>query len=293
VVRVAIITKNPDAWCTSQLREALKRRKVEVCCTFFKRFLARVGYGVEATIEGFRAPQDLDGVVVRPIGRGSLEEVVFRMDFLRRLERAGVFVVNPPEAIEICVDKYRALYLLEEAGLPVPRTAVAEGVQQAMEAFHELGGDVVVKPLFGSRGVGSTRINDPEVARRVFSTLAFHHHVLYLQEFVPHGRSDVRAFVLGGEVIAAMRRVSRGWKTNISQGARPEHAELSPELEELAVKASSIVGCRMAGVDILEGPRGPLLIELNSQPGWKGLQTVTPFSIADRIADYVVSELKR
>jgi RimK family alpha-L-glutamate ligase len=203
-----------------------------------------------------------------------------------------MLVVNPPLAIERSVDKYCALTILEEHGLPIPRTAVTESPEDAQKAFHELGKDVVVKPLFGSRGVGSTRVSDPEVARRVFKAISFHHGVVYLQEFIPHGISDIRAFVIGDRVTASMRRVAETWKTNISLGAKPVACTLDRDLEDLAVKAAGIIGCKVAGVDILESPDGPLIIELNSQPGWRGLQSVTEANIADQIIDFVLSELK-
>jgi len=235
---------------------------------------------------------DLDALVIRPIGRGSLEEIIFRMDLLRRLEAEGLLVVNPAEAIEICSDKYRALWLMELAGLPVPRTVATEDVQSAMRAFWELGGDVVVKPIFGSRGVGSVRVSDPDTALRVFRAIAFHHGVIYLQEFIPHGPYDIRALVVGGRVVSAMRRVARGWKKNIHQGAKPEALELTPELSELAVRAAEATRCLVAGVDILPGPRGPLVVEVNSQPGWRGLQEVSRTDIAVEIASFVLREAR-
>jgi len=149
-----------------------------------------------------------------------------------------------------------------------------------------------VKPLFGSRGVGATRITDPDVAARVFRTISFHHGVLYLQEFIPHGGSDIRAFVIGDRVVAAMRRIAENWKTNVSLGAKPVPLNLPAELESLAVKAAKVIGCKVTGVDIVEGPEGPLVIELNSQPGWRGLQSVTKTCIADEIITYILSELK-
>jgi RimK family alpha-L-glutamate ligase len=117
--------------------------------------------------------------------------------------------------------------------------------------------------------------------------------VIYLQEFVPHGTSDIRAFVVDNHVIAAMRRVADGWKTNYSQGARPAPIELSSAHERLAVKASKAVGCKIAGVDILEGPNGPKIVDVNSQPGWKGLQMVTKVNIAEEIVNFILSELKK
>jgi RimK family alpha-L-glutamate ligase len=215
------------------------------------------------------------------------------MDLLYRLERLGLYVINPPEAIEHCVDKYDLLAILEDNGIPVPKTAVTEDPDEALKAFHELGGDVVVKPIFGSRGIGSTRLTDPEVAYTVFRAITFYHGVIYLQEFVPHGCSDIRAFVVGSRVVASMRRVADGWKTNYSQGARPEPIKLDGQMEELAVKSAELIKCKIAGVDILESPRGPLVVEVNSQPGWRGLQSVTRVNIADAIVDFVLSELKK
>ena len=164
---------------------------------------------------------------------------------------------------------------------------------EAVKAFDELGGDVVVKPLFGSRGIGATRVVDSEIASTVFKAITFHHGVIYIQEFVPHGYSDIRAFVINNAVMAAMRRVSESWKTNYSQGARPAPLKLNKDFEELAVKSAKVVGCKIAGVDILEGPNGPVIVDVNSQPGWKGLQMVTKINVADEIVNFILCELKR
>jgi RimK family alpha-L-glutamate ligase len=215
------------------------------------------------------------------------------MDVLYRLQRLGFYVLNPPEAIEHCVDKYDILAILEENGVPVPRTAVTENVDEALRAFNDLGGDVVVKPLFGSRGIGATRVKDLEIAHTIFRSITFYHGVIYIQEFVHHGFSDIRAFIVGDRVVAAMRRVANSWKTNYSQGARPQPIKLDKTLEDLAVKSAKLIECKIAGVDILESPRGPLVVEVNSQPGWRGLQSVTNVNIADEIVTFLLSELKR
>ncbi len=109
-----------------------------------------------------------------------------------------------------------------------------------------------------------------------------------MQEFVPHGHSDIRAFVIGDRVVASMRRVAEGWKTNYSRGAKPAPATISKEFEELAIKSAKAVGCKVAGVDILEGPQGPRIVDVNSQPGWKGLQVVTKVNIAEEIVNFVL-----
>ena len=260
---------------------------------YISQLVARLAYKPYFKVNGISILDDLDALIIRPIGRGSLEELVFRMDMLYKLERQGFYMVNPPTAIEHCVDKYDILAILEDQGVPVPRTLATESVNEALKAFNELGGDIVVKPIFGSRGQGATRVVDLDIADTIFKAITFHHGVIYMQEFVPHGYSDIRAFVIGDRVVACMRRVAKGWKTNYSQGAKPAPAEISKEFEELAIKSSKAVGCKIAGVDILEGPNGPRIVDVNSQPGWKGLQMVTKVNIAEEIVNFMLSEIKK
>ncbi len=291
-MKIGILTRNEESWCSSQLKNSLLKRDLIPFSFGFPTLAACVGFKPEVFIGKTDFLKNLTAVIVRPIGRGSLQEIIFRMDLLHRLERLGMYILNPPSAIERSVDKYYALALLEEEGLPVPRTMATENVDNALRAFHELGGDVVVKPIFGSRGMGSTRISNPDVAERIFRTLVFHHQVLYIQEFIPHEDYDVRVFVLGGQVLASMRRVAESWKTNVSLGARPLHYEPPELIGKIALKAAEAVGCEVAGVDILETKKGPFIIELNSQPGWRGLQSVTKVNIADEIVRHVLERVK-
>jgi RimK family alpha-L-glutamate ligase len=282
-----------EAWSSTQVREALTKRDIPYECFTFPKLVARLAYKPHFKVNGISILDDLDALIIRPIGRGSLEELVFRMDMLYKLERQGFCMVNPPTAIEHCVDKYDILAILEDVGVPVPRTLATESVNEALKAFSELGGDVVVKPIFGSRGQGATRVVDVDIADTVFKAITFHHGVIYMQEFVPHGYSDIRAFVIGDRVIASMRRVAESWKTNYSRGAKPAPAKISKEFEDLAIKSAKAVGCKIAGVDILEGPEGPRIVDVNSQPGWKGLQAVSKVNIAEEIVNFVLSELKK
>ena len=289
---MGLVTRDESGWCSTQLRRAMEKHGITPVCFNFSQLVARIKLKPEAQVGKTNILSDLCALIIRPIGRGSLEEIIFRMDLLHRLQRLGMLIINPPLSIERTVDKYCTLALLEENGLPVPKTIATESHKEALKAFHELGSDVVMKPLFGSRGIGSTRISDPEIATRIFRAVSFHHGVLYLQEFISHGVSDVRAFVIGNHVVAAMHRVAETWKTNVSLGARPMPLKLDRETEDLAVKAARVIGCKVAGVDILESSRGPVIIELNSQPGWRGLQSVTSINIAEEIVKYVLSELK-
>ncbi|MGA3061303.1 MAG: RimK family alpha-L-glutamate ligase [Candidatus Bathyarchaeia archaeon] len=292
-MKFGIMTRNMEAWSSTQVRSALNKRGIPYECFTFPKIVARLAYKPYFKVNSISILEDLDALIIRPIGRGSLEQLVFRMDMLYKLERQGFYMVNPPTAIEHCVDKYDILALLEDVGVPVPRTLATESVNEALKAFSELGGDVVVKPIFGSRGQGATRVVDADIADTIFKAITFHHGVIYMQEFVPHGYSDIRAFVIGERVIASMRRVAKGWKTNYSQGAKPAPAKISQEFEELAIKSAKAVGCKIAGVDILEGPEGPRIVDVNSQPGWKGLQVVAKVNIAEEIVNFVLAELKK
>jgi len=292
ITKMGLITRNENGWCSTQLRQAMEKHGITPACFTFSQLVARIKSKPEASVGETNILSDLNALIIRPIGRGSLEEIIFRMDLLHRLQRLGMLIVNPPLSIERSVDKYCTLALLEENSLSVPKTVATESHEEALKAFHELGGDIVMKPLFGSRGIGSTRISDSEIAARIFRTVTFYHGVLYLQEFIPHGVSDVRAFVIGDRVVAAMHRVAESWKTNVSLGARPMPLKLDKETEDLAIKAAKVIGCKVAGVDILESPHGPVIVELNSQPGWRGLQSVTSVNIAEEIVKYVLSELK-
>jgi ribosomal protein S6--L-glutamate ligase len=227
-----------------------------------------------------------DGVLVRMMPPGSLEQVVFRMDALHRLAAAGVPVVNGPAAVESAVDKYLALARLHAHGIPVPPTWCGETADDALSAFEALGGDVVVKPLFGSEGRGLVRVSHFEIARRVLHALERVGSVLYLQQFVPHPGHDWRLFVLEGGVLGTIRRhaADGDWRTNVAQGGRAECVRPDPDLERLAVRSAAAIGARMAGVDVLDDPlRGPVVIEVNAVPGWRALAAATGVDVATEI----------
>lgn len=286
-MNIAILGQR-GGWHTTSLQDAWARRGVTATVLPITRLTAQVSGGA-ALSAGGEPLDDLDVVMVRAIPGGSLEQVIFRMDALSRLEAARVRVVNPAKVIERTVDKYFTSWLLEQAGLPTPRTIVVERFDDAMEAFEALGGDVVVKPIFGSEGKGIVRISDPDIAYRVFRAHELSGFVFYLQEFVPHGRRDIRVFVIGGKVAAAMDRVGNGWRTNVSQGAQGQPLDLDEELTDMALRAADVVGAEYAGVDILPlEAGGHVVIEVNGIPGWRGLKKATGLDMADCLVDYVL-----
>jgi ribosomal protein S6--L-glutamate ligase len=237
---------------------------------------------------------EFDAVLVRTMPPGSLEQVVFRMDCLARLEAAGIVVINPARAIEAAVDKFLTSAKLEAAGLLTPRTICCQTPDEAMAAFAVLGGDIVLKPLFGSEGRGITRLNDEALALRAFKMLAQIGAVLYLQEFVPHEGHDLRLLVIGQRILTMRRRNPLDWRTNISRGAVAEAFEPDDQLIEIARRATAAVGAVIAGVDLLPGRDGKLYtIEVNAVPGWKGLAKAAHTDVAKLVLDFVASEVQR
>jgi RimK family alpha-L-glutamate ligase len=248
---------------------------------------------VTASIPSTTSLSAYDAVIVRTMPPGSLEQVVFRMDVLHQLEASGRRVLNPPRALEVCVDKYLASARLDAAGLPTPPTVVCQDAEAAVSAFHHLGGDVVMKPLFGSEGKGMVRVSDIEIAWRTFRTLERLQSVLYVQQFIHHPGWDLRVFVLAGRVLTAMRRHACGdWRTNVAQGGRPERIVLTPAEERLALDAAAAVGTPVAGIDLLPRPEGGYyVLEVNAVPGWRTLAPTTGIDVAEAIIEYVTNAI--
>ncbi|MBX9622894.1 MAG: RimK family alpha-L-glutamate ligase [Gemmataceae bacterium] len=284
-MRIAVLSGG-SGWHVADLIRAATEQRHAAEAVDFRAVAAGVGLG--PPLAGF------DAALVRTMPAGSLEQVVFRMDVLHAAAAAGVMVLNPPRAVETCVDKYLTGVRLAAAGLPTPDTHVSQLADDARAAFDRLGGDVVVKPIFGSEGRGMVRLTDPETAWRTFHALARTGQVIYQQRFVRHPGWDLRAFVLGGRVIAAMKRTARGdWRTNVALGGTAEPVELARPEAELAVRAAAAVGCPVAGVDLLPGPGGDLsVIEVNAVPGWRALAPVSGTDIASAVVRYSAEEYR-
>jgi RimK family alpha-L-glutamate ligase len=286
VLKVGILANSENSH-TQALLKAFSGRNVAVQRFALTHVSARVGLQPLVGHQG-TALEQLDAILVRGFPGGSLEQVIYRMDVLHRLERLGVKVINSPGAIEKTVDKFYTSALLDEAGILTPKTVVTEKFSEAITAFREMG-DVVVKPIFGSLGNGMVRITDEEVAYRTFRALELGKYVFYLQEYIPHDNQDIRALVIGGRVVAAMLRKGNGWKTNIAKGAVAEPFALSDQLTASCIRAARILGADYVGVDILPGEDNKFYVaEVNSIPGWTGLQGITEVDIAGELAAYVI-----
>jgi RimK family alpha-L-glutamate ligase len=279
------------SWHTRGLTGALAARGHEVLTVPATRLRSEVGPDGRVHVLG---PEDvrldvLDLLIVRGLPRGSLEQVIFRMDALHVLAEQGVRCVNGARAIEKTIDKSWAGAVLAMCGIPTPPTIVCERYDDAMRAFAQLGGDVVIKPLFGAMGHGIVRVEDADVAHRVFRALELERAVYYVQRTVAAGGTssrDLRVLVVGGEVVGAMERVTDSWRANIARGAIPRAVVLGETERSLALAAAGALETDVAGVDLIVAPDGEVVVlEVNGIPGWQALQSVCEEDLTSRVID--------
>ncbi|MDO9107015.1 MAG: RimK family alpha-L-glutamate ligase [Methylovulum sp.] len=291
VGKIAIFTDDPG-WHGRQLQLAFAARGYASEYVSLAECRFRIGSGQQPLlIPGFGHSLPV-AAFVRGVPGGSLEEVVFYLDILHGLTVLNIPVYNDGRAVERSVDKAMTSFLLHHAGLPTPQTWVLRNRADALSlAENELrkGHFLISKPLFGSQGEGIRRI---EKMTDLF-WLTSSHGVYYLQRFVHcagPGFSDNRVFVINGRAVAAMRRRGKFWLNNVARGASCERIALHADLAELAVKAAKTLAMDYAGVDIIQDKSGAYtIIEVNSIPAWKGLESVCDVNIAELLADDLIS----
>lgn len=283
---------NAESWYCKDLQRAAEGRGHRFERLDFEAIASRIGRTSSLWTDS-GVLQDADAVIVRTMPPGSLEQVVFRMDALARLEASGVVVLNSPKSLECAVDKYLTTARLAAAGLPVPETIVCESAETALQAFHDLGGDVVVKPIFGAEGRGIMRVSDPDLAFRAFRTLERLDNVLYLQQFIAHPGYDTRIVVLDGQVLGGMRRHnSLDFRTNVSRNGKAVQCDVSAIEADFGLRAAEATGTQFAGVDLLTDQSGQLyVIEVNGVPGWRAFAHATGIDVAERVIASLETQL--
>ena len=240
-----------------------------------------------------------DAVLARIIPNGSLEQIIYRVDTLHWIEDQGIPVINAARAIERSVDKFYTTALMHQAGLPVPETVVCERADDAMDAIRRMladGGEVIIKPIFGSMGHGLVRVGDADLAWRVVRPLELMRSVFYVQRAIDHGGRDVRIFVVGGRVVGAIERTAAegDWRANVARGGTARPIDVSAEWRDHAIRAARVVGADYAGIDMLESQAGEsFVLEVNGIPGWQGLQTATGIDVAGLIAELVETRVSQ
>ncbi len=236
----------------------------------------------------------IEGALVRSIGMiSSIETLMKRIDILREIELSGRPVINSPDSILKARDKFTAMQILKLRGLRVPPTVVTEDLYLIPEIIKEWG-SAVIKPLVGSMGYGAILVKDPDVGFMIGKAWLTHGQPILIQKYMRRGQRDIRIIVSGGRVLGGIYReaVEGVWKTNVAQGARVRKAEISHELEEVAIKSTEVLGLKYSGVDIGETDDGYVIYEVNAMPNWQGFMEATGINPAESIAELIIRELK-
>jgi ribosomal protein S6--L-glutamate ligase len=214
---------------------------------------------------------------------------------VRQFEQMDVFCANSSSGISNSRDKLRSLQILSRHQLGLPKTTFVRDKKDVLPAIDRLGGSpVIIKLLEGTQGVGVILADSVKIAEAIIETLQSTRQNVLVQKFVAESKGrDIRAFVVGDHVVAAMRRVAQGteFRSNVHRGGRPEPVELDDQYQQTAVRAAQIMGLRVAGVDMLEGKDGPQIMEVNSSPGLEGIETCTQLDIAGAIVDYIAAQV--
>jgi ribosomal protein S6--L-glutamate ligase len=238
-----------------------------------------------------KALSDYDAVLPR-IGASI---TFFGMAVVRQFEQMDVYTPTTSNGIANSRDKLRSIQILSRHNVRIPATTFARDRADVLPAIERVGGaPVVIKLLEGTQGIGVILAPDTKVAEAVIETLQSAKQNVLLQRFIAESRGkDIRAFVIGDRVVAAMRRSAQGdeFRSNVHRGGTTEVVELDAEYERVAVQAAQIMGLRVAGVDMLESDVGPMVMEVNSSPGLEGIETATELDIAGAIIDYVANQV--
>jgi len=297
-VKIPIFTDEPG-WQGAQLQQAFAKHDVEAVFVSLQDCLIDLSQSAASiVIPGFSClPQ---AAFVRGVAGGTLQQVITRLNVLHMLQRMGMRVYNQPQAIERTVDKAMTSFLLRQHGVMTPATWVAESRAQITALRSTIAGQyplLVLKPLFGSQGKG-VRLLQTEDTLPV-PMLQHVDGVYYLQQFIRSAQSshDYRVMVVAGRAVAAMKRQGASWVNNVASGGQCERVELSQTLLSqtlalLAVRAAEAVQIDYCGVDIIQAESGEFyVLEVNSIPAWRGLQSVTDFNIAELLVKDLLNKL--
>jgi ribosomal protein S6--L-glutamate ligase len=285
-VKVAILSRGATLYSTSRLKEAAIARGHEVTVVDYLRCYMDITA---------RRPQVLyRGDEVRPhavVPRIGASYTFYGAAVVRQFEMADIFTLNSSDAISRSRDKLRSLQILSRAGVGMPTTSFAHSIQDVSGLLQVVGGTpVVVKLLEGTQGLGVVLAETKKAAESVIGAFRQLDANILVQQFIKEaGGADIRAFVVGGKVAAAMRRQGAPgeFRSNLHRGGSAETIKLTPSERSTAVRAAKSMGLNVAGVDLLQSEEGPMVLEVNSSPGLEGIESVSGMDIADLIIEYI------
>lgn len=286
-MRIVVLSRNPNLYSTKRLVEAGVKRNHEIfvvdhtkCDIIIEKKKPAIRYKHELLT-------DIDAVIPR-IGASV---TFFGTAVVRQFEMMKVFTVVESQALVRSRDKLRSLQILSRASLGLPKTVFTNDTRNVEAIIKEVGGaPLIIKLLEGTQGLGVVLAENAKAAESVLE--AFHglQARVIVQEFIKESKgADIRAFVVDGQVVGAMKRQAKEgeFRSNLHRGGSAEIIELTDEEENMAIKAAKAMGLGVAGVDMLQSARGPLILEVNSSPGLEGIERATGQDIAKKIMKYI------
>ncbi len=290
-MKLAILSCSPNCYSTRRLLQSAVARgyQAKVLNTF--KFAIDLAEGEPNLFYRRKQLSHYDAVLPR-IGASI---TYFGTAVVRQFEQMDVFTANTSAGIVNSRDKLRSLQILSRHQIGIPQTTFVRDRKDILPAIERVGGaPVIIKLLEGTQGVGVILAESVKIAEAIIETLHSTRQNVLVQKFVSESRGrDIRAFVVGDQVVASMRRVAQGqeFRSNIHRGGKTERVELEPAYAETAVRCAQIMGLRVAGVDMLEGNDGPQVMEVNSSPGLEGIEAATQLDIAGVIIDYMAAQV--
>jgi ribosomal protein S6--L-glutamate ligase len=290
-MKLAILSRSPGCYSTRRLVEAAEARGFE------HRVLDTLKFAIEVEEDGpdlYYASKRLEpyDAIIPRIGASITS---FGTAVVRQFEQLDVYTPASSNGIANSRDKLRALQILSRHEIGLPHTAFVRRKQDVLPAIERVGGaPVIIKLLEGTQGVGVILADSVKIAEAIIETLQSTKQNVLIQKFVGESAGrDVRAFVVGDRVVAAMRRVAQGgdFRSNMHRGGLAEAMDLDPAFADTAIRSAQILGLKVAGVDMLEGRDGPQVMEVNSSPGLEGIETATKLDIAGAIMDFVAGQV--
>src|SRR5689334_6618327 len=290
-MKLAILSRAPRAYSTQRLRTAALDRGHQVRVLNTLRFAIDLS-GPEPDLQFRGRPiSDYDAILPR-IGSSI---TYFGTAVVRQFEQMDVYTPNTANGISNARDKLRAAQILSRHNIGMPATTFVRNRVDVIPAIERVGGaPVVIKLLEGTQGIGVILAPEIKIAEAIIETLHSTKQNVLIQSFISESRGrDIRALVVGDRVVAAMRRVASGdeFRSNVHRGGTVEPVELTPAYEQAAVRSAQIMGLRVAGVDMLEGNDGPLVMEVNSSPGLEGIERATSLDVAGAIIDFIANQV--
>ncbi|KAA1260898.1 Ribosomal protein S6 modification protein [Rubripirellula obstinata] len=290
-MKLAILSRSPNCYSSRRLREAALKRGLKPKVLDTLRFSIDLEKGEPDLYFRSKRLSHYDAIIPR-IGNSI---TYFGTAVVRQFEQMDVFTAASSAGIANSRDKLRCLQILSRHHIGIPETTFVREKKDVLPAIERVGGTpIIIKLLEGTQGVGVILADSVKIAEAIIETLQSTRQNVLIQKFVAESKGrDIRAFVVGDQVVAAMRRVAQGqeFRSNVHRGGKTEQVILDDAYCETAVRASQIMGLRVAGVDMLEGKDGPQVMEVNSSPGLEGIENCTQLDVAGAIVDYINAQV--